>query len=83
MALTTNVTQITLTGTSSVEHEGGTVKAVTMSATIAEVGHSSTSNTIINQAAYDANKEICRADIDSFYAKVREIEDAGVETVTK
>lgn len=33
MALTTNVTSITLSGTSVVEHEGNTVKAVTMSAT--------------------------------------------------
>lgn len=83
MALTTNVTQITLTGTSSVEHEGGTVKAVTMSATIAEVGHSSVSTTVVNQVAYDANKNACRADIDSFYAKVREIEDADVETTVE
>lgn len=83
MSLTTNVTQITLKGTSSVGHEGGVVQAVTMSATISEVGHSSVSTTIVNQPAYDANKDACRADIDSFYAKVREIEDAGVETVTQ
>lgn len=82
MALTTNTTQITLKGTSSVEHEGNTVQAVTMSATISEVGHSSVSTTIVNQVVYDANKDACRADIDAFNAKVREIEDAGIEVVT-
>ena len=83
MSLTTNVTQITLKGESIVEHEGNKVQAVTMSATIAEFGHSSVSTTTVNQVAYDANKDVCRADIDSFYAKVREIEDAGVETVAQ
>ncbi|MBP3676799.1 MAG: hypothetical protein J6I97_00485 [Agathobacter sp.] len=83
MALTTNTTQITLDGVSTVEHEGKQVAAVTMSATISEHGHSSVSTTTLNQVAYDANKNTCRDDIDSFYAKVREIEDAGVEAVTQ
>lgn len=80
--LKTNITSITLKGTSCIENEGNSVQVVTMAATIAEVGHSSISQTITNQSLYDANKDACRADIDEFTAKVREIEDAGIETVT-
>lgn len=72
-------TSITLRGTSCVEMDGNTVQVVTMSATIAEMGHSSTTSTIVNKEAYEANKSVCRADIDAFNAKVREIEDEGMD----
>ena len=75
-------TSITLKGTATVEVEGNAVPVITMVATISEIGHSSETYTVINQPLYDANKETVRSDKDAFTAKVREIEDAGIETVT-
>ena len=76
-------TSITLRGTSMVETESGKVPVMTMSATINEMGHSSDSYTITNQQLYEENKAAVRADKAAFIAKMQEIEDAGVESLTE
>lgn len=75
-------TSITLRGTSLVTVDGDQVLVVDMHAAIHENGHSSVSSTIMNQEIYDCNKENCRSDMDEFAAKVREIEDAGIKSLT-
>ena len=75
MALTTTKA-ITVTGQSMVIIDGIEQSIVTMSANIKESGHSNVTTTIIDQEKYDANKEVCRADIYTFTAYVREIEDS-------
>lgn len=76
-------TSITLRGTSSVKTEDGVMPVMNMSATINEVGHSSDNYTVINQQLYDENKAAVRADKDAFIAKIREIEDSGIASVTE
>ena len=76
-------TSITLRGTSSVQTEDGVMSVMNMSATINEVGHSSDNYTVINQQLYDENKAAVRADKDAFIAKIREIEDSGIASVTE
>lgn len=76
-------TSITLRGTSSVKTEDGVMPVMNMSATINEVGHSSDNYTVINNQLYDENKAAVRADKDAFIAKIREIEDSGIASVTE
>lgn len=76
-------TSITLKGTSTVQTENGSMPVMNMSATINEVGHSSDNYTVINQELYDENKAAVRADKDAFIAKIREIEDTGITSVTE
>lgn len=66
---------ITLTGQSKVTLNEKEVTVVQLNATISQNGTSNINTIIINQDAYDANKAICRADIDEFTTKVRTIED--------
>lgn len=75
-------TTITLRGTSTVPVDDNQMIVVDMHATINENGHSSMSTNIMNQELYDNNKVACRADVDAFTAKVREIEDAGIDSET-
>ena len=83
MSLVTNVTSITLKGTSNVETENGVMPVMTMSATVAEMGHSSKTTTIVNQQLYEEHKAEVRADEAAFIAKVQEMEDAGIEVKTE
>lgn len=76
-------TSITLRGTSVVKTEDGETPVMNMSATINEMGHSSDNYTITNQEVYEKNKAAIRADKDAFIAKIREIEDTGIEAVTE
>lgn len=81
--LETKTTSITLRGVSSVTVAENQVQVVDMYASINEFGNSSISSSIINQELYDKNKTECRADMDAFTEKVREIEDAGICSLIK
>lgn len=74
-------TSITLNGVSSVMENENQIEVAYMNATVNEYGHSSISTNITNQEFYEKNKVACRADIDNFTAKVREIEDAGFDAI--
>ena len=75
MALTKKQS-ITLTGQSNITVDGVDVTVVQMSANIKEDGNSNVTTTIVNKELYEANKAICRADIDEFTSYVRDVEDA-------
>lgn len=67
---------ITINGNSKICTDDGTETiAVAMSASIPELGNVNITSTIVNQELYDSQKLQCRADIDEFTQKVREIED--------
>lgn len=55
------------------------IPVVSMSANIQMAGHTNVNTTIVDQEKYDANKDVCRADIDAFTAYVREVEDSELE----
>ena len=74
MALTKKQS-ITLTGQSNITVDGASVTVVQMSANIKEEGNSNVTTTIVNQELYEANKAVCRADMDEFTVYVREVED--------
>ena len=70
---------INLSGQSTLTVDGREVVAVQLSANIYTSGNSTNIvSTIVNQDVYDANKVICRADIDSFTSSVREYEDSVI-----
>jgi hypothetical protein len=73
------IKSISLSGTSKVTYKNDEVVAVQLYANISENGNSNINSTIVNQDAYDANKAVCRADIDAFTEEVRAIEDAQAE----
>ena len=74
MALTTKK-QITLTGQSKVKSGDSEVVAQNFSATIVGGTVTSTSASLVNESAYNANVETCRADKDAFETWIRSVED--------
>lgn len=75
MALTKSQS-ITLTGQSNITVDNNPVTVVQMSANLKETGgNSNITTSIVNKELYEANKAVCRADIDAFTAYVREVED--------
>lgn len=71
---------ITINATSKICTEDGMeMPVVSMTASIPEVGNVTSASSILNQELYDTNKIQCRADIDEFTRKVREIEDMEQE----
>lgn len=72
------VKSTTLKGQSKVTVDGREIVVVSLSADINESGTSNVVTTIVNKDLYEANKGVCREDIDAFISEVRLLEDADI-----
>lgn len=72
------VKSTTLKGQSKVTVDEREIVVVSLSADINESGTSNVVTTIVNKDLYEANKGVCREDIDAFISEVRLLEDADM-----
>lgn len=74
---------INLSGQSKILTNDTEAVAVQLNASLYNnISNSNIVSTIVNRDLYNANKETCRADIDSFTAYVRDLEDNNTESET-
>ena len=67
---------ISLSANSVVTYEENEVTAVRLTAKVGGTGERTNNNSVVvNEEAYNANYEQCRADMDEFTAWVRKMED--------
>lgn len=72
---------INLSGQSRILVDENEVVAVQLNASLYNnISNSNIVSTIVNRDLYNANKEVCRTDIDSFTTYVRDLEDNITES---